>query len=77
MKTAARQGPWAVHCSAEGASAASTVSVTCEFAATAGRFQPRLVVERIEVSRVSQRGAAKGHLGAVHNPERVKIKFAA
>ena len=38
---AAHQGPWAVHCSAEGASAASTVSVTCEFAGTAGRFQPR------------------------------------
>jgi hypothetical protein len=40
MKTAARQGPWAVHCSAEGASAASTVSVTCEFALATGRFQP-------------------------------------
>ena len=37
----------------------------------------RVVVERIEVNRVSQRGAAKGHLGAVHNPERVKIRFAA
>jgi hypothetical protein len=37
----------------------------------------RLVVQRIEVNRVSQRGAAKGHLGAVHNPERVKIKLAA
>jgi hypothetical protein len=38
---AARKGPWAVHCSAEGASAASTVSVTCEFALATGHFQPR------------------------------------
>ena len=36
----------------------------------------KLVVERIEVHRVSQRGAAKGHLGAVHNPDRVKVKMA-
>jgi hypothetical protein len=35
----------------------------------------RLVVERIEVHRVSQRGAAKGHLGAVHNPDRIKVKL--
>ena len=41
MKMAARQGPWAVDCSAEGASAASTVSVTCEFALATGHFQPR------------------------------------
>ena len=33
-------------------------------------------VERIEVNRVSQRGAAKGHLGAVHNPDRVRVKLA-
>jgi DNA invertase Pin-like site-specific DNA recombinase len=36
----------------------------------------RLVVERIEVNRVSERGAARGHLGAVHNPDRVKVKLA-
>ena len=36
----------------------------------------RLVVERIEVTPTSQRGAAKGHLGAVHNPNRVKVKLA-
>jgi site-specific DNA recombinase len=36
----------------------------------------RLVVERIEVMPTPQRGAAKGHLGAVHNPERVKVKLA-
>jgi hypothetical protein len=36
----------------------------------------RLVVERIEVSPVTQRGAAKGHLGAVHNPDRIKVKLA-
>ena len=36
----------------------------------------RLVVERIEVKRVSERGAAKGHLGAVHNPDRVKVELA-
>ena len=41
MKTGSRSEPWAVQCSAEGASAASTVSVTCEFAVGAGRFQPR------------------------------------
>jgi hypothetical protein len=41
MKMAARKGPWAVDCSAEGASAASTVSVTCEFALATGHFQPR------------------------------------
>jgi hypothetical protein len=35
-----------------------------------------LVVERIEVSPVAQRGAVKGHLGAVHNPDRVKVKLA-
>jgi hypothetical protein len=34
------------------------------------------VVERIEVMPTPQRGAAKGHLGAVHNPDRVKIKMA-
>jgi site-specific DNA recombinase len=36
----------------------------------------RLVVERVEVMPTPQRGAAKGHLGAVHNPDRVKIKMA-
>ena len=36
----------------------------------------RLVVERIEVMPTTQRGAAKGHLGAVHNPDRVKVKLA-
>jgi hypothetical protein len=36
----------------------------------------RLVVERIEVSPVAQRGAEKGHLGAVHNPDRIKVKLA-
>ena len=37
-----------------------------------------LVVERIEVAPVAknERGAAKGHLGAVHNPERIKVKLA-
>jgi hypothetical protein len=38
MKMAARKGPWAVHCSAEGASAASTVSVTWEIALATGIF---------------------------------------
>jgi DNA invertase Pin-like site-specific DNA recombinase len=36
----------------------------------------RLVVERIEVHRVDRRRAAKGHLGAVHNPDRIKVKLA-
>jgi site-specific DNA recombinase len=36
----------------------------------------RLVVERIEVMPTLQRGAAKGHLGAVHNPDRIKVKLA-
>jgi hypothetical protein len=38
----------------------------------------RLVVERIEVAPVPKReqGAVKGHLGAVHNPERIKVKLA-
>jgi site-specific DNA recombinase len=36
----------------------------------------RLVVERVEVMPVPQRGAAKGHLGAVHNPDRIKVKLA-
>lgn len=36
----------------------------------------RLVCERIEVHRASRRGAAKGHLGAVHDPERIKVKMA-
>jgi DNA invertase Pin-like site-specific DNA recombinase len=36
----------------------------------------RLVIERIEVMPTTQRGAAKGHLGAVHNPDRVKVKLA-
>ena len=36
----------------------------------------RLVVERIEVSPVGRRGAEKGHVGAVHNPDRIKVKLA-
>ena len=36
----------------------------------------RLVVERIEVTPAPRRGAEKGHLGAVHNPDRVKVKLA-
>jgi hypothetical protein len=36
----------------------------------------RLVVKRIEVSPVARRGAEKGHLGAVHNPDRIKVKMA-
>jgi len=36
-----------------------------------------LVVERIEVMRkLGHGGAEKGHLGAVHNPDRVKVKLA-
>jgi DNA invertase Pin-like site-specific DNA recombinase len=34
-----------------------------------------LVVERIEVARTTRRGAARGHLGAVHYPDRVKVKL--
>jgi site-specific DNA recombinase len=36
----------------------------------------RLVVERIEVLPVGRVGAEKGHLGAVHNPDRIKVKLA-
>jgi hypothetical protein len=36
----------------------------------------RIVVERIEVSPVAQRGSEKGHFGAVHNPERIVVTFA-
>jgi site-specific DNA recombinase len=36
----------------------------------------KLVAERIEVAPVLHRGAAKGHLGAVHDPDRVKVKLA-
>jgi hypothetical protein len=37
----------------------------------------RLVVERIEVTRkIGHGGAEKGHIGAVHNPDRVKVKLA-
>jgi DNA invertase Pin-like site-specific DNA recombinase len=38
----------------------------------------RIACERIEVAPVpkSEQGAAKGHLGAVHNPDRVKVKLA-
>jgi hypothetical protein len=36
----------------------------------------RLVVERIEVSPVGRRGAAKGHFGAVPDPDRIKVKMA-
>jgi hypothetical protein len=35
----------------------------------------KLVVERIEVMRTLRRGATKGHLGAVHNPDRIKVKM--
>ena len=36
-----------------------------------------LVVERIEVMRkIGHGGAEKGHLGAVHNPDRIKVKLA-
>ena len=35
-----------------------------------------LVVERIEVSPTPRRGATKGHHGAVHNPDRIKVKLA-
>jgi Recombinase len=36
-----------------------------------------LVVERIEVMRkIGHGGAEKGHLGAVHNPDRVRVKLA-
>jgi hypothetical protein len=36
----------------------------------------KLVVERIEVMRTLRRGATNGHLGAVHNPDRIKVKMA-
>jgi hypothetical protein len=36
----------------------------------------RLVVERIEVAPTPQRGATKGHLGSVHNPDRIRVKLA-
>jgi hypothetical protein len=36
----------------------------------------RLVVERIEVTPVLRHGAPKGHLGGVHNPDRIKVKLA-
>jgi site-specific DNA recombinase len=36
----------------------------------------RLVVERIEVAPTAERGARKGHLGGVHNPDRIKVKLA-
>ena len=37
----------------------------------------RLVAERIEVTRkIGHGGAEKGHLGAVHNPDRIKVKLA-
>jgi len=36
----------------------------------------RLVVERIEVAPTPQRGAVKGHLGSVHNPDRIRVKLA-
>jgi hypothetical protein len=36
----------------------------------------RLVAERIEVMPVLQHGAPKGHLGGVHDPERIKVKMA-
>jgi hypothetical protein len=61
MKTAARQGPWAVHCSAEGASAASTVSVTCEFALAAGHFQPRHIRGMRSSSKSARRPGHRRH----------------
>jgi DNA invertase Pin-like site-specific DNA recombinase len=37
----------------------------------------RLAVERIEVTRkIGHGGAEKGHYGAVHNPDRIKVKLA-
>ena len=37
----------------------------------------KLVVERIEVARkIGHGGAEKGHLGSVHNPDRIKVKLA-
>jgi hypothetical protein len=37
----------------------------------------KLVVERIEVTKkIGHGGAEKGHLGAVHNPDRIKVKLA-
>ena len=37
----------------------------------------RLVVERIEVTRkIGHGGAEKGHLGSVHNPDRIRVKLA-
>ena len=41
------------------------------------RAMIRLVVERIEVTRkIGHGGAEKGYRGAVHNPDRVKVKLA-
>jgi hypothetical protein len=41
------------------------------------RAMIRLVVEHIEVRRkIGHGGAKKGHRGAVHNPDRVKVKLA-
>ena len=36
----------------------------------------RIACERIEVMPAAQRGASKGRLGAVHDPERIKVKLA-
>jgi hypothetical protein len=37
----------------------------------------RIVCERIEVTRkIGHGGAEMGHLGAVHNPDRIKVKLA-
>jgi DNA invertase Pin-like site-specific DNA recombinase len=36
----------------------------------------KLVCERIEVTPVAHRGAAKGRIGAVHNPDRIRVKLA-
>jgi len=38
----------------------------------------RIACERIEVAPVPKReqGATKGHFGAVHNPDRIKVKLA-
>lgn len=36
----------------------------------------RLIMERVEVMPALQRGAPKGHHGAVHNPDRIKVKMA-
>jgi site-specific DNA recombinase len=36
----------------------------------------RLVAERIEIMPTARRGAPRGHLGAIHDPDRIKVKLA-